>query len=298
MPPDVLAITVTYNSEHLLKDFLYSLKKQSLLNFRVVIIDNCSTDGTISLLKQIDDPRIQVIFLPRNVGVAAANNIGMRYGIKMSVKTIILINNDVMFNENLFAVMSEWCKPGRNLAVSPVIPYFDEPEKVWFAGGEFQWWRGFIGYHLYHRRSIHTLPQIPYTTGYAPTTCLAFPIDWIHEIGFLDEQYFIYWEDTDFSRRIIQAGKSIVVDPSIHLYHKVSSTTGGTKNLTTLHYMYRNHMIFIRKFYGYAPLLFVLPILCLKGMISVCLGREDFRQFRTKAKAVLNGITMQISSDY
>jgi len=68
------------------------------------------------------------------------------------------------------------------------------------------------------------------------------------KIGFLAEEYFLYFEDTDFCVRAKRAGIKILYEPSAKLWHKVSSTTGGEESLITLYYGNRNRLYFNDKF--------------------------------------------------
>jgi GT2 family glycosyltransferase len=298
--PQLVAITVTYNSATVLEDFLLSVRQQRQEPeqgsdpFRTIIIDNGSSDKTVDMLRQIDDPDIEIILLDSNLGVAAANNIGIRRAIEIGAETVLLINNDVLFGSGLYNGLHAWTSRNPNAAVSPVIPYYACPDKIWFAGGEFQWWRGYIGYHLGCGSAVSELPREPFTTGYAPTTCLAIPIPWFEKVGLQDERYFIYWEDTDMARRMVDAGMTIVVDPSLTLYHKVSVTTGGRSNSITLRYIYRNHMIFMRKHHGSLATIWALCVLAMKAMARLFLGRVKLEELIIETKALREGLTMSL----
>jgi GT2 family glycosyltransferase len=298
--PPLVAITVTYNSATVLEDFLLSVRQQRQEPeqgsdpFRTIIIDNGSSDKTVHMLRQIDDPNIEIILLDSNLGVAAANNIGIRRAIEIGAETVLLINNDVLFGPGLYNGLYAWTSRNPNAAVSPVIPYYACPDKIWFAGGEFQWWRGYIGYHLGCGSAVSELPREPFITGYAPTTCLAIPAPWFEKVGLQDERYFIYWEDTDMARRMIDAGMTIVVDPSLTLYHKVSVTTGGRSNSITLRYIYRNHMIFMRKHHGSLATIWALCVLAMKAMARLVLGRVHLAELIIETRALREGLTMSL----
>ena len=297
----LVAITVTYNSATVLEDFLQSVRAQrhesgqDRRHFRTIIIDNGSSDNTVNMLRQIDDSDIEIILLDKNLGVAAANNIGIRHAIKIGAETVLLINNDVLFGPGLYAELYAWTSRNPNAAVSPVIPYYARPDRIWFGGGAFQWWRGYIGYHIGCGGPVSELPQEPFIAGYAPTTCLAIPAPWFDKIGLQDERYFIYWEDTDMARRMIDAGMTIIVDPSLILYHKVSVTTGGRSNPITLRYLYRNHMIFMRKHHGSLATAWALCVLATKAAARLILGRAHLAELAIEARALREGLMMPLT---
>ena len=94
-------VTITYNSEKVLDDFIESVLRQSYTNFKLFIIDNYSSDSTISILNNTQDERIRVIKNKENIGVAAANNQGIKEAINSECKQVLLLNNDVVFEKDL-----------------------------------------------------------------------------------------------------------------------------------------------------------------------------------------------------
>ena len=111
----------------------------------------------------------------------------------------------------------------------------------------------------------------------------------LQSIGFLDEQFFLYEEDTEFCYRVIQSGWKIYYAPQSIVYHKVSSSTGGGEKASPLtqYYMVRNKMIFISEYArgvnrirAYMHSLAMYGYYCLKGYMDIRYvgwGLWDFR---------------------
>ena len=77
----VAIILVNWNQKDDLEECLSSLRKVEYKNYKIVIIDNNSTDGSVDMVKKMRDTNIQILRNKRNVGFARANNVGVEYAI-------------------------------------------------------------------------------------------------------------------------------------------------------------------------------------------------------------------------
>ena len=94
-------VTVTFNSANVLRPFLNNLFDQTFSNFDLYVIDNNSNDATIKILDEFDDNRIIIIKNDKNIGVAAANNVGIKKAFSNKCSHILLLNNDIEFPNSL-----------------------------------------------------------------------------------------------------------------------------------------------------------------------------------------------------
>ena len=90
-------VTVLFNSANVIKPFLECVISQQHTKFNLYIIDNNSQDNSIEILSNFSDPRIKLIRNNSNIGVAAANNIGIKNALKDNCSKVLLLNNDVEF---------------------------------------------------------------------------------------------------------------------------------------------------------------------------------------------------------
>lgn len=75
--PLVSVIIPTYNREKIISNSIFSVLNQTYKNFELIIVDDCSTDNTVDVVKKINDPRIVVLRQPQNMGACAARNRGV-----------------------------------------------------------------------------------------------------------------------------------------------------------------------------------------------------------------------------
>jgi GT2 family glycosyltransferase len=264
------------------------------LNWHLVIVDNASTDNTCEILRCLDDPRITVVFNKQNLGFAAASNQGIALAQKATADHILLINNDTEFDEKLFSGLSNSIVASGADAVTPLIPFFDRPGLIWYGGGRFLDWRGGISFHDHYQQPISATSPCSFKTSYAPGCCLVFKASVFDRIGYLDEQYFVYWEDSDYCWRMRKAGMTVLCDPSLVLQHKVSVSTGGSESDFSIRYLYRNHMLFLRKYRSKSFIAYVLLVLFFKALGRLALRRTDRRRLELQLAALKEGLTMTI----
>ena len=94
--PFVSVIIPTYNREKIISDSISSVLNQTYKNFELIIVDDCSTDNTVDVVKKINDPRIVILRQPKNMGACAARN----RGIEESRGSIIAFqDSDDLWNE-------------------------------------------------------------------------------------------------------------------------------------------------------------------------------------------------------
>lgn len=243
-------VSVLYNSDELLKDFFHSISIQNFTNFAIYLIDNNSNDKTTELIKQYEiQYKFQLKYIPlnNNVGVAEANNVGIVQAIKDSCSAIILLNNDISFdNPNLFSAIIQTAIQKKQKIVAPKI-YYSGTNKIWFGGGFISLLKGGVIHFAYRKTDYDGLLHSG-ITGYAPTTFMYVDKNVFEKVGLLDSTYFLYAEDLDFVYRAQKEGFHIWYENDYFLYHHVGFTTGGVFSPLNIYYNTRNRLYFARKY--------------------------------------------------
>ena len=219
-------VTISYNSADVLQPFLDCVWKQTHENLILYVIDNASTDNTLSILTKTNDPRLVIIKNETNFGVAKANNQGIIKAIEEGCDQVLIINNDVEFEVALIEKLIKAQKDNTCSLVSPKMMYFDSPQNIWYAGSWFNKRKGYLPLH----RGMKDLDEGQYDkitqVEYAPTCCLLIKKEVFQDVGMMDEKYFVYFDDTDFSYRVWKDGKhKMFFYPFVKFYHKVGSLT-------------------------------------------------------------------------
>ncbi|MBT6169797.1 MAG: glycosyltransferase family 2 protein [Flavobacteriaceae bacterium] len=260
-------VTITYNSIDVLKSFLDCVWKQTHSNLILYVIDNASDDATLPILENEKDARLQVVKNAKNFGVAKANNQGIRQAIFDGCDQILIINNDVEFECTLIEKLVKIQIEKKCSLVTPKMMYYDNPNHIWYAGSWFIKKKGYLPLH----RGINELDEGQYNKStnveYAPTCCLLAKKEVFLDIGLMDEKYFCYFDDTDFSYRVWKNGRhKILYYPDVEFYHKVGSLTksfhkGAKKNYRGNFFLQqntKNHIYFLKKIGGVFSYTFIV----------------------------------------
>ena len=293
-------VTVTYNSDKVLQPFLSDLFAQSFHNFNLYVIDNASEDKTLKILDDLHDNRVNQIRNHSNIGVAAANNIGIKKALEDKCSHILILNNDIEFPNSLFKDMMVSIKKENCSMMTPKIMYHSDKDIIWYAGGGFKKSNGYLPYHTGFNENINNNNYQSLYVDYASTCCLLIKKDVFETIGYMDEKYFVYFDDTDFLFRVKKEGiHKIYYDSQITLFHKVGSLT---KSLTKefersyrthffLKQNVRNHIYFLRKIgsvYSYLFCLFLFFKNNLRFLFSSRI-KKDFSTFLIINKSYFQG---------
>ena len=290
--PRIGVVTVTYNSGAVLLPFLRCVFEQTHRDFILFVVDNASSDDTLRLIHESGDERLRLISNSDNRGVAAANNQGIRAAIGAGCASVLLINNDTEFEPPLFSLLIEGMSKYDAEMTCPKMMYFNEPNRIWAAGGKFQPWLGYRATHFGTSEIDVGQHDRTRTINYVPTCCVLIKKDVFEKIGLMDERYFVYLDDVDFMYRAMKNGVSLIYMSEATLLHKVGRLTGGEDSPFTHRYCTRNRVFFLLIHVGpiYSfPLLVFYQLTFIAGLLF---RRFSLTSFRTKERAVLEGIGM------
>jgi GT2 family glycosyltransferase len=194
---------------------------------------------------------ISLIKNSENRGFPGGNNVGIKFALEFfDPDYILLLNNDTVVDENF---LGELIKNGDSRddvgILGPKIYFYDEPQTIWSAGCKISWKlsRGIqIGTNEVDKGQYDEINEVEYVSGSA----FLIKTEVIKKIGLMDEDYFLYFEESDWTLRANQEGFKSLYIPTSHIWHKVSRSGGGISNPIGLYYITRNRWIFMRKWAG------------------------------------------------
>ena len=289
--PKVGVVTVLFNSSSVLPGFLASLAAQQYQDFHVWAIDNASTDDSVAQCRDQGE-RLTVIANPTNLGVAAGNNQGIYAALDAGCEFVLLLNNDVEFGPPLFKQLIEGIHANSCAMTTPMMYYFDRPDVIWAAGGKFQ---PLLGYRCYHLQDgVKDVGQFtsPRCVQHAPTCCVLFKRSVFETVGFMDERYFVYHDDTDFMLRCLKADQRLFLLPHAKLQHKVSSLTGGAESEFSVRMGTRNRIYMLTKFLGRSLAIPYVAGLALTYLFRRLIRNYDRERHQLKQASLRQGFRM------
>jgi GT2 family glycosyltransferase len=218
--PSVICIVVNWNGWADTLQCLESLGRTSYGNFSIILVDNGSTNDSVTRIRAAF-PDLEIIESAVNLGFGAGNNLGIRRALDRGAKYIWLLNNDTVVLPQTLSALVATAEADPSLgAIGAVLHYADEPERIQAWGG------GYVNLWMGTSRHFHG-PVSWECLDYLTAASVLIPTDVFREVGLFDEQYFMYWEDTDLSFRIRRAGWKLGVAEGAKLLHKEGSSTGA-----------------------------------------------------------------------
>jgi GT2 family glycosyltransferase len=281
-------ITVTYNSESVLGDFLDSISKQTNRDFILYIVDSGSTDGTIAKLAEIEAAYVRAICADKNIGFAAGCNVGIRLALQEGCDAILLLNNDTLFGPHMLQDLIDGLEKHNSDMTTPKMLYFDKPATIWAAGGHLNKWLGYRNHHDGENRPDDGRFDRPREVTFTPFCCILMRRSVIDKIGFLDENYFVYTEDVDYCLRSRKAGLKIWYIPQSQLWHKVNSLTGKKSDFLIYHST-RNRMYFMRKHLPLVLASFWYMLYRIYYLVDCLVQRTPTRVLKLRSSAARDG---------
>jgi GT2 family glycosyltransferase len=275
---DLAVIVVTWNSRDYIEMCLKSVGSiSSRITVGVVVIDNNSTDGTPQIIKD-NFPEVTLINNPLNQGFAAANNVGIKRSMS---RYLLLLNPDTIV------------RPG---ALEGLVGFMDSHQECWAAGpalfngdGSPQrtgvrfpstwnivveslfldrlWPRSRIfGRH----RALYEDPAKARPVDFVQGSCMIVRREVIDAVGGLDEEFFMYFEETDWCYRMKQAGGKVYYTPDGEVIHFGGGTVAHYDERRLLHY-HRSLLLFYRKHSGAIAGMLVRAVLLVRSVVRMVL---------------------------
>ena len=264
--PSVTVIVLNWNSGKDTVGCLESLVGLAYPDLKIIVVDNGSTDGSIRMIgKWIEtrhpdvglatdtsgtrfpnggsgrkpteepagSPAVELLQTGHNLGYAGGNNVGIDVALQSGADYVILVNPDVRVCEvNVVAELIKIAEENPNTGILG--------PRVVGENGNFAHGAGWVSklgrLKTTDREKIQT--HCDFVTGAFFVIRSAV----FESVGFLDESFFLYWEETDYCRRVRRAGYEVRYVPDVQIVHRVSSTTGPVRT----YYMHRNRVHYVR----------------------------------------------------
>ncbi len=164
-----------------------------------------------------------------NLGFAGGNNIGIRYALtKGDFDSTILLNNDTVIKRDTISILvNARLEFGEQAIYGGRSYYYSAPEKIWYDGGKFNEWMG----RTVHLNMGKLKTEVKNSQDIKEVNFITFcyvliPKFILEKIGSLDESYFMYGEDLDYSYKAWKSGYKLYHVVNSEVWHKVSASSG------------------------------------------------------------------------
>jgi len=271
--PKVAIVILNWNGQHHLENFLPSVFATTYENYEIIVSDNASTDGSVSLLQQ-KFPRVKLIRLDQNYGFAKGYNLTLE---QVHADYFALINSDVEVQPGWLTPIINLLEEDRlNAACQPKLLSYNNRNVFEYAGGAGGWLDSF-GYPFARGRIFDVSEEdkgqydkterVFWVTGAA----MVVRAEVFREMKGFDSYFFAHQEEIDLCWRMQLAGYKVFANPSSVVYHVGGGTLPRGNTLKT-YLNFRNNQIMLYKNLPWSQKWWKIPFRIFLDMVSAWKG--------------------------
>ena len=228
-------VIVTYNSAHCLPSLSRSLSKIK----NIIFVDNASEDKTTESINSFF-PQAKIISLEKNLGFGAANNKALTL---VQTPYALLLNPDCEIKEDFFSKLITSANKFIDAAI--IAPHLISREGS--TEINYRW-------PVTYWKSKGDKADGPCCVGFVCGAVMLIKLTEMKDIGFFDEEFFLYYEDDDLCQRVFKHKKQIILDPALEVIHySRGSVKGGSplkhEFIRGFHHA-QSKLLFERKYFG------------------------------------------------
>ena len=246
--PSVLALVLNYNGKDITLESLSSLVGTRHEPFRILVVDNGSSDGSWQAIAEAY-PDVEQVKVEENRGISHGMNVGLRRALESGEDYVLILNNDIEVDAEMVGEMVKVAESDRRIgAVGPKAYYYYDRERLWSTGGIIRFKHSVTrerGDGEIDRGQYDQDGEVDYVNGCAMLTRRQAILD----TGLWDSTYYLGVEDADWCMRMKKAGYTCHYAHKALLWHMISYSTGVYKPGRTFH-TGRSTAIFVRRFAG------------------------------------------------
>jgi GT2 family glycosyltransferase len=285
--PLISIITLNYNQADITCAFLESTRSLLYPNYEILVCDMASDTDPTNQINEGNYPNTKVLRSKKNLGFAGGNNWGMR---QANGEYFLIVNNDTEVTPDLLNKLIKPFFEQDDIGVTcPKIKYYSNPNIIQYAG--------FNPMNVYTGRttSIGLMEEdrgqydVSRTTSAAHGCAMMVKREILENVGMFAEKFFLYYEEWDWSSRILRAGYKIWYTADAEIYHKESLTVGKT-NPIKVYYHTRNRILYMRRnsnAFQFSVFTFVFTFFVVPKTTAIFIARKEFLQFRYFLKGIL-----------
>lgn len=265
----VSIVILNWNRKSDTQECLASLARiKTSFKLEIIVVDNASTDGSRieirRLLKKISfnkkNFRSELIKNKENLGFCGGNNIGIKHALNHGAEWVLLLNNDTLVDEDFLVNLIKEVQRDSKVGIACPKIYFapgyefkkevysskDKGKVIWYAGGVIDWDNVYGSNHgvdEVDEGQYDRVHEVDFATG----ACMLISRCVLENVGYLDEKYFMYFEDSDLCQRAKREEFKVIYVPAAKVWHKVSQSSqiGGSLND---YFITRNRLLFGMKY--------------------------------------------------
>lgn len=237
-------VVCNYNKRDYVMDCVESLLAQTFSDRDIYVVDNASTDDSVMSLQEEYGERIAILQNAENEGGAGGFDCGIEYCMAAGYKFVLLVDNDTCFAPDALEIMDRYLEDHENVGMcGACILQMENPEYIQEVGSMIDYKRHELSPNYRNCKLTNEIPE-EIDCDCLAACALLVKREVIKKIGIMRRDYFVYWDDIEWSRRCTDAGYSLVALRDAHIWHNWGANTVTKFNAFTEYYGRRNKLRF------------------------------------------------------
>ncbi|MBZ2163623.1 glycosyltransferase [Alteromonas stellipolaris] len=245
---EIAICVVNYKSSDQIKQLNESLKSWVKPTWKMLILDNSESDTEFGRVRATFRDAI-VIKPETNLGYAGGNNVLVNYAKNNGIKAIAILNPDILLTEDVVTKILPKIQKDSDSVHAPLV--LRENGTITFHSATFNNNDSLLNItHHFDGQELSSTPITAINTDILNGCALFFNADIVDKYRYIPEEYFLYFEETDWTYGIKKAGGRLVVNSDAKIVHTKDSQKGGLPSIPYTYYLLRSALLFAAK-YGY-----------------------------------------------
>ena len=259
-----LIVIVNYKNWEDTVDCVQSLINCKVSTEQILIIDNFSCNDSFNKIKSVFK-NINILTTEKNLGFTGGNNLGINYALENNFEYAILLNNDTIVEDSnsinlLIKNMDE--NQDTTLGTGRIF-YYPQKNIIWYDGGKLVYWRGLAIHYNYGKdaenlRLTNKIKEVNFISG----CFMCIRLKDIPGLGLLNENFFLYLDDIEYSARAIKKNLKLKYFPESVIYHKANGENNRSSGM--VYYSIRNRRLLIELHFSIIAKIYFEIVLIIK----------------------------------
>lgn len=246
MSKQIGMVVCTFNKKDFVLNCVQSIFDSNAKDFDVIVVDNASSDGTYEALTETFGDRIIILRNSENLGGSGGFNTGLRYALEQGYPYLMCVDDDIRFDADAIPELKSFLDTHPDVGmVGSKICKMDTPDRLQTMGG-------MIDFEKFELRQLHesekdddSLPEVEYV-DMIHACSLMMKRETLLEVGLMQQDFFLYWDDDDWGMRFNAAGYKVASISASRVWHKRGNQTMVTN--FNRYYAHRNRIVFFMKY--------------------------------------------------
>lgn len=239
-------VICNYNKEDAVLDCIQSILESKFTDYDLYVVDNGSTDNSVRRIKEIYPAKLTLLENRENLGGSGGFNTGLKEAYKKGYPYLMCVDNDALLDENAIGSLYNFLENHSEAGMAAAKVYhLEAPEYIQQFGQKIDFKNFCTEVYYYNETEDGSMPEYLYVDS-AAACSLMVRRSIIDKIGFMPEENFLYWDDTEWCYRCNLSGYKVASVGKAKALHAMGAKNEVVNTFPT-YYAWRNWIVFFAR---------------------------------------------------